>query len=106
MIDQVLEADLEALGRLKPDIERLTEEVIRKLPSEMPGGEAGSVPSLAAAQEMSNRTLPAAQHAFAERLAQFAETVELARSGFIASEGQLLASIQGVPYASRPMIVV
>lgn len=58
--DPVLQADLEALGRLKPQPQTLVWQVTQGLLHEIPAGgsvDAGAVPPLAAAQELSTRTL-------------------------------------------------
>lgn len=66
-----LKADIDALGRLKPQLDQLADEVKSGVPAEIPVGgvvDAGAVPSLAAAQEMSTRTLPIVRLAVAGRL--------------------------------------
>jgi hypothetical protein len=101
---QVLRADLDALARLKPDIDRLAGEVSQGVPGLiMMGGvvDAGAVPSLAAAQQMSTRTLPVIRAAVAGRFTRMAEMIDLARQGFIASEDQLLNVVNTMPTLLR-----
>lgn len=105
MTDPVLQADLDALGRLHPDLMVLAWQVTQGVPHEIPGGgtvEAGAVPSPAAAQEMSTRTLPVVQTTVAGRFSKLAEMIELARQGFIASEEQLLTAVNTLPTLQRP----
>jgi hypothetical protein len=109
MTDPALQADLVALGRLKLDIERLAGEVAHGVPGEIAIGAAMggvAVPSLGAAQEMSAQTLPAVKSAVAEQFAMLADLVELARKGFITTEGQLLTAIDDVPTPPQPLISV
>lgn len=104
MTDQVLQADLDALARLKPQVQTLVWEVTQGLPNEIPGGgtvEVGAVPSLAATQEMSTRTLPVVQAAVAGRFSKLAEMIDLARQGFVASEEQLLTAVNKMPTLLR-----
>ncbi len=104
MTDPVLQADLEALGRLKPQVQTLVWQVTQGLPHEIPGGgtvDAGAVPSLAAAQEMSTRTLPTIKATVAGRFSKLADMIDLARQGFVASEGQLQAAINTMPTLQR-----
>lgn len=104
MTGQVLRADLDALARLKPDIDRLAGEVSQGVPGLiMMGGvvDPGAVPSLAAAQQMSTRTLPVIRAAVAGRFTRMAEMIDLARQGFIASEDQLLNVVNTMPTLLR-----
>jgi hypothetical protein len=98
--EQVLQADLDALGRLRPQLQTLVWEVTQGVPNEIPSGgtvDAGAVPSLAAAQEMSTRTLPVVKAAVAGRFTKLGEMIELARQGFIATDEQLLTAVDKVP---------
>lgn len=104
MTDPVLQADLEALGRLKPQMQTLVWQVTQGLPHEIPSGgavDAGAVPSLAAAQEMSIRTLPTIKATVAGRFAKLADMIDLARQGFVATEEQLLTAVNTMPTLQR-----
>jgi hypothetical protein len=103
--EQVLQADLDALGRLQPELAVLAWQVTQGVPHVIPAGgtgEAGAVPSLAAAQEMTTRTLPVIQTTVAGRFSKLAEMIERARQGFIASEEQLLTAVDTIPTLQRP----
>jgi hypothetical protein len=103
--DQVLQADLDALGRLKPQVEELAGEVKAGVPGEIPAGgtvDAGAAPSLAAAQEMSTRTLPLVRLTVAGRFTKVAEMIDYARSGFLTADGQLLEVVNKVPTLRPP----
>ncbi|WP_288820074.1 hypothetical protein [uncultured Corynebacterium sp.] len=104
MTDPVLQADLDALGRLHPELMVLAWQVSQGVPHEIPSGgrvDEGAVPSLAAAQEMSTRTLPMVQATVAARFSKLAEMIELARQGFIATDEQLLSAVATVPSLQR-----
>jgi hypothetical protein len=98
--DHDLRVDLDALGRLKPQLDQLAGEVKEGVAGEIPAGgaiDAGAVPSLAAAQEMSTRTLPVVKSAVAGRLMKVGELIDHARSGFVTADGQLLAAVNKLP---------
>ncbi|OBK45614.1 hypothetical protein [Mycobacterium kubicae] len=100
MTDQILQADLDALGRLKPHLDELAGEVKAGVPAYIPAGgvvDAGAVPSLAAAQEMSTRALPMVRLAVASRFMKMAEMIDYARSGFLTADSQLLEVLNKVP---------
>lgn len=100
MADQVLQADLDALARLKPDLELLAGEVKADVPGMIPAGgtvEAEAVPSLAAAQEMSTRTMPMVKLAVAGRFMKLGEMIDYARSGFLTADDQLQRVINTIP---------
>lgn len=104
MTDPVLQADLEAVGRLKPQVQTLVWQVTQGLPHEIPSGgtvDAGAVPSLAAAQEMSTTTLPTIKATVAGRFSKLADMIDLARQGFVASEEQLLTAVNTMPTLQR-----
>jgi hypothetical protein len=104
MTDQLLQADLDALGRLLPQLTSLADEAKHDVSASIPadGGADGDTPSLAAAHEMSTRTLPTVQAAVAGRFGKVAELIEHARSGFITTDGQLQAAISTVPTLQPP----
>ncbi|AYE95834.1 hypothetical protein C0J29_14490 [Mycobacterium paragordonae] len=104
MTDPVLEADLDALGRLKPQLQTLVWRVTQGLPHEIPAAgtvDAGAAPSLTAAQEMSTRTLPTINAAVAGRFSKLADMIDLAHQGFVASEEQLLTAVNTMPTLQR-----
>jgi hypothetical protein len=103
--DPVLQADLDALGRLQPDLAVLAWQVTQGVPQVIPAAgtiDADAVPSLAAAQAMSNHTLPVVQTTVAGRFNKLAEMIELARRGFITSEEQLLTAVNTLPTPQQP----
>lgn len=103
MTDQVLQADLDALARLQPQVEQLAGEVTRAGHGEIAGGAtAAEAPSLAAAQDMSARTVPAMKAAVAGRFTKVADMIELARQGFLATEEQLLTAVSAMPSLLPP----
>lgn len=100
MTDHDLRVDLDALGRLKPQLDQLAGEVKEGVPGEIPAAgvvDAGAVPSLAAAQEMTTRTLPVVKSAVAGRLMKVGELIDHARSGFVTADGQLLSAVNKLP---------
>lgn len=105
MTDQVLQADLDALGRLKPRVMQLVGEVKAGVAGHLPEGgvvDPAAAPSLAAAQEMTTRTLPVLRSAVAGRFAKVAEMIDYAREGFLAADSQLLGVVNTVPTLAPP----
>jgi hypothetical protein len=103
--DRDLQVDLDALGRLKPQLDQLAGEVKEGVPGVIPVGgvvDAGAVPSLAAAQEMSTRTLPVVKLAVAGRLMKVGELIDYARSGFLTADGQLRDAVNTLPTLQPP----
>jgi hypothetical protein len=100
-----LQVDIDALGRLLPQLNSLSAELSKGAPASIPAGgtvDAAAVPSLAAAQEMSARTLPVAQAAVAARFGKIGELIEKARAGFVKSDGELQQAINTVPTLQPP----
>ncbi len=93
MTDQ-LKANLEALGRLVPQVQRLADET--------PAHEAVTVgedapPSVQAARDMTNDTLVGIRQRAAEHRSTVAGLVERARQGFITTDEQLRTAIKNTP---------
>jgi hypothetical protein len=103
--DRDLQVDLDALGRLKPQLDQLAGEVKEGVPGVIPVGgvvDPGAVPSLAAAQEMSTRMLPVVKSAVAGRLMKIGELIDHARSGFVTADGQLRDAVNKLPTLQPP----
>lgn len=84
-----LRVDLNALGRLLPQLRELAEQVEAGISGQLLPESQDMVPSLAAAQEMSATTLPAVRRAVADQFTNLAQMVEAARLEFLTSDEQL-----------------
>lgn len=92
MTDQ-LRIDLDALGRLLPQVRQLAEQVNSGVAEVIPAGgvvNADAQPSLAAAQQMSSSTLSEVRRAVARRFMAIADMIDEGRSQFARADGQLL----------------
>lgn len=99
-----LHVDLDALGRLLPQVEDLVGRVEARIPRQLSReeiAEGETVPSLAAAQEMSTRTLPALRQGVARQFMRMAEMIESARQGFLTSEEQPPGVANEMPFTAR-----
>lgn len=93
MADQ-LTADVEALGRLVPQVQQLADQTPRHEPATV-GLDAP--PSVAAAQSMTDETLIGIRARAAHHRSTVAGLVERARQGFITTDGQLRTAIKDTP---------
>lgn len=96
MRDQ-LRADLDALGRLLPQLCDLAQRVKQDIPGQPLHETQNMAPSLAAAQEVSAITLPAVRRAVADQFTMVAQMVEDARQGFLSSDEQLPGAANSAP---------
>jgi hypothetical protein len=92
----VLELELEALGRLRPELRTLGG-LLRAAADHPSAGAVADAdadsPSLVAARAVSNETIPTAQKAVADRFLEVGDLIELARAQFARSDGDLTTVI-------------
>jgi hypothetical protein len=94
VVTDILKADLEALGRLVPQVGQLADQTPAHEP--VTAG-AGAPPSVLAARDMTNETLIGVRQRAAEHRETVAGLVERARHGFITTDEQLRAAIKHTP---------
>ncbi|ORA11603.1 hypothetical protein [Mycobacterium asiaticum] len=92
-----LELELEALGRLRPELRTLGEvlRMVAHRPSAgaVPDADADS-PSLVAAREVSYDTIPGLQTVVADRFTKVGDLIEQARNAFARTDGDLITVIE------------
>lgn len=98
MTDQI-KTDVEALTRLKPQIDAL----VSTLNSELPAGgpPAGSDPALAALHALATETLASAQKIVAGWMSVVGEVCEAGRRGFITTDQHGAALMKTIPRLHR-----
>ncbi|MBN7310358.1 hypothetical protein [Mycobacteroides abscessus] len=94
-----IKLDLEALGRLRPQIESLVDRIKSETPTA--SSSAGADPALAALQDLTGRTLPNVQKIVTGFMGNFAEVEEAGRRGFIATEEHGAALFRAMPDLHR-----
>lgn len=94
-----LKLDLEALGRLRPQIESLVDKINSETPA--PSASTGADPALAALHDLTGRTLPNVQKIVTGFMGNFAEVEEAGRRGFIATEEHGAALFRVMPDLHR-----
>lgn len=103
MSDDKLKLDLEALGKLSPELSDIAKRVNAKASSPAKI-EAGEAPSLVAVRELVTQAIPGLQRAFAGRCANVADLSVQTRNGFGDTEEhvtQLIASVSGLSRGDR-----
>ncbi|OBI82497.1 hypothetical protein [Mycobacterium asiaticum] len=92
-----LELELQALGRLRPELQTLGE-VLRMVAHRPSAGAvpdaAVDSPSLVAARAVSYETIPDLQTVVADRFTTVGDLIEQARNAFARTEGDLMAVIE------------
>lgn len=98
MADQIA-IDVEALGRLKPQIDALVSSLNSGLPTSCPAASAD--PALAALHTLATGTLPNAQKIVTGWMSTMGEVCEAGRRGFIATDEHGAALMKAVPGLHR-----
>lgn len=92
-----LELELQALGRLRPELQTLGE-VLRMVAHRPSAGAvpdaAADSPSLVAARAVSYETVPDLQTVVADRFTTVGNLIEQARNAFARTDGDLIAVIE------------
>lgn len=101
MVDR-LSVDLEALGRLRPQVQELAQAIQGDAASSAGSASTGSDPALAAIASLASRTLPNTEKIVAGWMNVFGEVCEAGREGFIANEEHGVALMKCVPTLGRP----
>ncbi|WP_100523975.1 hypothetical protein [Mycobacteroides abscessus] len=100
MVDR-LKVDLEALGRLCPQVKELAQAIQGDAASSAGSASGGTDPALAAIASLTSRTLPNTEKIVAGWMNVFAEVCEAGRQGFIANEEHGVALMKSVPTLGR-----
>ena len=93
-------ADLEALGRLRPQVHELAQ-AIRAEATSAGSASGGTDPAFAAIASLTSRTLPNTEKIVAGWMNVFGEVCEAGRQGFIANEEHGVALMKSVPTLGR-----
>lgn len=100
MTDRIA-ADLEALGRLRPQASELAQSIQDDATSAAASGSKGTDPALTAIESLTNKMLPNAEKIVAGWMNVFGEVCEAGRQGFIANEEHGVALMKSVPTLGR-----
>lgn len=100
MTDRIA-ADLEALGRLRPQVHELAQAIQGDAASAAGSGSGGTDPALAAISSLTSRMLPNTEKIVAGWMNVFGEVCEAGRQGFIANEEHGVALMKSVPTLGR-----
>jgi hypothetical protein len=98
VVDRI-KADLDALGKLRPQVQELAQAIQGETAAGAASG--GSDPALAAIASLTGRTLPNAQKIVAGWMNVFGEVCEAGRQGLIANEEHGVALMKSVPTLGR-----
>ncbi len=99
MTDRI-KADLDALGKLRPQVQELAQSVQSEA-SSVGAAAGGADPALAAIASLTGRTLPNTQKVVASWMNVFGEVCEAGRQGLIANEEHGVALMKSVPTLGR-----
>ncbi|SHY96651.1 Uncharacterised protein [Mycobacteroides abscessus subsp. abscessus] len=99
-MDEILKADLEALGKLNPQLGAIADRIDGRISA---GGNAtkGTDPALAAIQSMSTKTIPNMQRVASRRLRVIGELISEAHQGFVQHSSELETAIKNTPSIYR-----
>lgn len=100
MSDENLKVDLEALGKLSPELDTLGKKLYGKA-ANPPKVEAGDAPSLVAVRELLTQAIPGLQRAFAGRCTNVADWSVQAKNGFGDTEEHVTQLIRSTGGLSR-----
>lgn len=98
--DEKLKVDLEALGKLSPELRGYAKKLTDKA-SNPPKVEAGDTPSMQALQRLAMQVMPDLQRAFAGRCTNVADVSVQAKNGFANTDDDLRKLIESVSGLSR-----
>lgn len=99
-MDEVLKADLDALGKLAPTLAAIADRIDGRTHS---GGSPtkGSDPALAAINSMTTKTIPNVQKVASRRLRVIGELISEAHQEFVQHDGELEAAFKNTPSIYR-----
>ncbi|WP_078322659.1 hypothetical protein [Mycobacteroides chelonae] len=100
MSDDKLKLDLEALGKLSPELNSLAAN-LRKRADSPPKVEAGETPTMEAVRRLATQAMPAVQRTFAGRCANVADLSVQTQHGFGDTEEHVRQLIESVAGLSR-----
>ncbi|GLE58582.1 hypothetical protein NJBCHELONAE_38920 [Mycobacteroides chelonae] len=99
-MDEILKADLEALGKLSPQLSAIADRIDGRI---LAGGNAtkGADPALAAIQSMTSRTIPNVQRVASRRLRVIGELISEAHQEFVQHSSELETAFKNTPSIYR-----
>lgn len=99
-MDEILKADLEALGKLGPQVNAIAERINGRIST---GGNAaqGADPALTAIQSMTTKTIPNVQRIAVARLTVIGELISEAHQDFVQHSSELETAIKHTPSIYR-----
>lgn len=100
MTDRIA-ADLEALGRLRPQVSELAQAIQGDAASAAGTVSGGTDPALAAIESLTSKMLPNTEKIVAGWMNVFGQVCEASRQGFIANEEHGVALMKSVPTLGR-----
>lgn len=100
MTDRIA-ADVEALGRLRPQVSELAQAIQGDAASSAGSSSSGSDPALAAIASLTTKMLPNTEKIVAGWMNVFGDVCEAGRQGFIATEEHGVALMKSVPTLGR-----
>ncbi|SIC59958.1 Uncharacterised protein [Mycobacteroides abscessus subsp. abscessus] len=99
-MDDVLKADLAALGKLAPQLSAIADRIDKRIPSAATGTK-GSDPALAAINSMTTKTIPNVQRVASRRLRVIGELVSEAHQAFVQHSSELETAFKNTPSIYR-----
>ncbi|MBB4852954.1 ABC-type transporter Mla subunit MlaD [Mycobacteroides chelonae] len=99
-MDEILKADLEALGKLSPQLSAIADRINGRISA---GGDAttGADPALAAIQSMTTKTIPNVQRVASRRLRVIGELISEAHQDFVQHSSELETAFKNTPSIYR-----
>lgn len=99
-MDEILKADLEALGKLSPQLSAIADRIDGRISA---GGNAarGSDPALVAINSMTMKTIPNVQRIASRRLRVIGELIGEAHQDFVQHSSELEAAFKNTPSIYR-----
>ncbi|MDB2211848.1 hypothetical protein [Mycobacteroides abscessus] len=99
-MDEILKADLEALGKLNPQLSAIADRIDGRISA----GEnvtKGADPALAAIQSMTTKTIPNVQRVASRRLRVIGELISEAHQAFVQQSSELETAFKNTPSIYR-----
>ncbi|AKP56744.1 Uncharacterised protein [Mycobacteroides abscessus] len=99
-MDDILKADLGALGKLSPQLSAIADRIDGRISA---GGSAtkGADPALVAIQSMTSKTIPNVQRVASRRLRVIGELISEAHQDFVQHSSELEAAFKNTPSIYR-----
>lgn len=99
-MDEVLKADLAALGKLAPQLASIADRIDGRISGGATGSK-GSDPALVAINSMTSKTIPNVQRVASRRLRVIGELISEAHQEFVQHDGELEAAFKNTPSIYR-----